>query len=400
MEVEESQTGTYCLYRKTEKLVDRLQELVDQLKDTQPALNQLPAWIRQLQQNEYFFFIPQPLINQIGHILLNNTLVAVNAGHTDLPHIQQLTQTLLQDHFKKYIWHEYGKERALIGELDKAKRICRYCGKSEPATTFKNTAHAIPEALNNKRIFCREECDACNKWLGNNIERDLIAYLSFWRALYRIPGKEGLKKYKGKNFKMDSDGKIQLQIDSPLDDPIPVFPMTIPLLAAEKLSLQKIYKAFCKMVISVLPKHYLGSCQPTIDWIIGRQEIAQLPPVWYKQFNQPALQPAELVVYVRKIKDHSLPSFVGEFTYARQKFVFILPACTRDETLFSTPAAFEPFWTTFKHLGYAEDWQYRDFSSAEKKQLGFTFTIEDPNQVSEANKLSENGGSINTRSQQ
>lgn len=101
MEIEESKTGMYCLYRKTEKLVDRLQELVNQLTDKHPEFNQLPAWIREIPENEYFFFIWQPLIDQLGHILLNNTMVAINTGRTDLPQIQLLTQTLLQDLFKK-----------------------------------------------------------------------------------------------------------------------------------------------------------------------------------------------------------------------------------------------------------------------------------------------------------
>lgn len=381
MEVEGSLTDTYCLYRKTEKLVNRLQVLVDQFRDTPPVLNQLPSWIRGLQENEYFFFIPQPLINQLGHVLLNNKLVALNTGRTDLPEIQQITLTLLQEHYKKYIWHQYGKEKCFIGEADKAKRICRYCGNSKPATTFKKTAHAIPEALNNKLIICQEECDACNEWLGNNIERDLIGYLAFWRALYRIPGKEGAKKYKGKNFEIGPSGKIHVLSDSPLDDPTPIFPMTIDLLAAEKLSPQKIYKAFCKMVISVLPKQYLNRCQSTIDWIMGRQEIKRLPLIWHKQFNLSALQPPELMIYVRTVEDYGLPGIVGEFTYARLKFVFILPSCEREETAFLTPAVFEAFWKTFKHLAYAEDWKYQDLSSTEKKPLGFTFRIEDLNQI-------------------
>lgn len=381
MEIEESKTGIYCLYRKTEKLVDRLQKLVNQLTNKHPEFNQLPAWIREIPENDYFFFIWQPLIDQLGHILLNNTLVAINTGRTDLPQIQQLTQTLLQDLFKKYTCHQYGKERSYIGEADKTRRICRYCGKSEPATIFKNTAHAIPEALNNKHIVCREECDSCNEWLGNNVEQHLINYLAFWRTLYQIPGKEGQKKYTGKDFEMDPAGKIHVRVDSPLDDPAPTFPITFSLTAVDKFSPQNIYKAFCKMVVCVLPKQYLSRCQPAIDWIMGRREITQLPPVWHKQVKRSALQSPELLVYVKKEKDRALPGIIGEFSYAQLKFVFILPLCETDEMAFLSPDEFEIFWKTFKHLGKMENWQHQDFSSVEKKTIGFMLTIEDPNRV-------------------
>ncbi|MFA5251657.1 MAG: hypothetical protein WC454_03620, partial [Phycisphaerae bacterium] len=33
------------------------------------------------------------------------------------------------------------------------ERKCRFCGKSEPAVSFKNRAHAIPECLGNKSLI-------------------------------------------------------------------------------------------------------------------------------------------------------------------------------------------------------------------------------------------------------
>src|SRR5882724_8394208 len=42
------------------------------------------------------------------------------------------------------------------------KGRCRYCGETNIAR-FRMKAHAFPEALGNKWIMSRDECDACNR---------------------------------------------------------------------------------------------------------------------------------------------------------------------------------------------------------------------------------------------
>jgi hypothetical protein len=39
--------------------------------------------------------------------------------------------------------------------------LCRFCGSSD-RTRFRKTAHTIPEALGNKWVFSKDECDNCN----------------------------------------------------------------------------------------------------------------------------------------------------------------------------------------------------------------------------------------------
>ena len=42
-----------------------------------------------------------------------------------------------------------------------------------PAVSFRQEAHAIPEALGNKTLFVSYECDRCNNSFGRGIENDL-----------------------------------------------------------------------------------------------------------------------------------------------------------------------------------------------------------------------------------
>src|SRR5688572_26703689 len=53
--------------------------------------------------------------------------------------------------------------------------VCRYCGETR-AALFRKKAHTFPEFLGNRRVFSRDECDACNQ-LFSAYETELAAYL-------------------------------------------------------------------------------------------------------------------------------------------------------------------------------------------------------------------------------
>jgi len=93
---------------------------------------------------------------------------------------------------KVYSIHTFnGKASSRIGEPDKQKRVCRYCHKSMPETTFKEIAHTIPEALGNKSIITNDECDICNHFFGCGIEQDFISIFDLPRLLFDVSGKKG-----------------------------------------------------------------------------------------------------------------------------------------------------------------------------------------------------------------
>ncbi|MBV8095742.1 MAG: hypothetical protein JO110_21445, partial [Acetobacteraceae bacterium] len=69
---------------------------------------------------------------------------------------------------------------------DKHDRVCRFCGEHEPKVTFKDRAHAIPEALGNKSLFTNYECDICNHAFGEGIEKHLGNWSKPSRTFARI----------------------------------------------------------------------------------------------------------------------------------------------------------------------------------------------------------------------
>lgn len=66
-----------------------------------------------------------------------------------------------------------GSSKVHIGEPQRDKRVCRFCGRSMPDVKFKKVAHALSESIGNKHIINNEECDSCNENFSI-IEQDFL----------------------------------------------------------------------------------------------------------------------------------------------------------------------------------------------------------------------------------
>ena len=85
--------------------------------------------------------------------------------------------------------------KLMLGSAERP-RHCRFCGKDEPAVTFKYEAHALPAAFGNTGLFSNYECDACNHLFGEGIENHLGNWTKPMRTLSRIKGRSGVPTIK------------------------------------------------------------------------------------------------------------------------------------------------------------------------------------------------------------
>lgn len=280
--------------------------------------------------------------------------------------------------FNNYDIYISGTVRKFIGESLKSKRVCRFCSKKEPNTTFRQSAHAISEALGNKKVFLYEECDSCNDKFSREIEPDLIDFMTVFRSVFDIKGKGGSKKIKGKNFEMVNDGQVQLRFNSHDDRPKVEQPYSVSLKMRQKVISQDIYRCLCKFLISVVEAKTLNNFTATINWINKESSIAQLPKVaegiTYNNFTK---EP-HLYVYIRKSDDKRLPYAVGEFRFTCKIMVFIIPLVATDEKDFVNDSDYKYFWKTFNYYK-SINWIFEDFSSEIEKELTFLLktTIKD-----------------------
>jgi hypothetical protein len=85
-----------------------------------------------------------------------------------------------------------------------------------------------------------------------------------------------------------------------------------------------------------------------------------------------------LLVYTRKSDDYSSPFLVGEFHYAQNVFVFIVPFCEKDELDFMEATSYEHFWSNFNDIRKDRDWKFHDFSSTDPIDLKIDFKFKMP----------------------
>lgn len=230
-------------------------------------------------------------------IKLLNRLIAVNEGMT-LEEADEKYKTLYASLFDNYDLFQFvddGRNNLYVGEPVRKKRICRFCGKGTPQVTFSECAHAIPEAIGNKHLFCNEECDKCNARL-HNVEDNLTHWFEFRRNQAGVRRKHGgIPHGGGRNYVLGEDQSVQV-----FDSSIDIKSLKeYKLVGAQKVTEQGIYKALCKIVIDLIKGEYLFRLQTTIKWINGDVKSSYYPHIAQIHGLQSVAYPQELI-FVRK----------------------------------------------------------------------------------------------------
>lgn len=280
---------------------------------------------------------------------------------------QKGLKSILGDIMLLYEVHTVGYCRQIIGTRDIKERVCRFCGKGNKETTFKNKAHAISEALGNRKAIILDECDNCNKHFGETIENDIIAYFSFLRTIYGVKGKGGLKKLKGHNFKALLEGRTAKLI---LDDKSKNSNW---LKLAKPIVYENVYRSICKYFLSIVDKKQLKYFKKTTQWVMGRDSENQLPVVAESLLENVDTEP-KIAYYLRKNDDNKLPHAVIEFVLARRMIILIIPFSSKDNKSFAKKEDYDHYWKTFKHHQTKNDWNFVDFSKMIDDDLYMQYT--------------------------
>lgn len=350
------------LQQNTEEFRAKINSVIQKYKTFEPKIRQINTYFKDLKDNEYFFIFPNDTIHKQQRFHLFNYLSALQKGED----FEKMTKEMddlfgvLMDSYEMFAFDANRKNNIKIGESDKSKRVCRYCNKKSPEVSFKKVAHSISEALGNKKIITNDECDACNEKFGEGIENDLILYLNLYRVFFRIRGKNGISKLKGKNFEIKNEETIKIDILS--DEEIAVSDCNdfqVRLKTTEKITTQNIYKTLSKYALGVIDRTQIVNFKDTIEWINGKRNIDNLPKVAILSSYDLFSTHPKLSVYLRKSEDNKLPYAVAEFRFTYLTFVYIIPNSNKDTTDFTQDDNFEYFWSFFKHYSSIQNWSFQ-----------------------------------------
>lgn len=351
------------LQQNTEEFKTKINSVVQKYKTLNPKIQQINTYFKDLKDNEYFFIFLNATISKEQSFPLHNYLLALREGE-DFEKITKEIDGLfgvLMDSYEMFAFDADTKNNIKIGESDKSKRVCRYCNKKNPEVSFKKVAHSISEALGNKKIITNDECDACNEKFGKGIENDLILYLNPYRVFFGIRGKNGIPKFKGKNFEIEKNERIEIKQflsdeeinDSNCND------SKMRLEATQNIIAQNIYKTLSKYALGVIDRTKIVNFKDTIEWINGKKNIDNLPKIAILTSYDLFSTHPQLMVYIRKTEDNKLPYAVAEFRFTYLTFVYIIPNSNKDTTDFTQDDNFEYFWSFFKHYSSVQNWSFQ-----------------------------------------
>jgi len=238
--------------------------------------------------------------------------------------------------------------------LGEKNTYCRFCGRSYPVVKFQDVAHAIPESLDNNKLFSYYECDECNHEFGRVIEDHLSKYLFPYRIGSIILGKKGKISYKiDENNRIDvSDGhwEVKESISNSIVEVIDNHTINIKIKRQTYIPIM-VYKALVKIALTIVPESELQPLERTISWLKNYQLSFE---DYFSQFVMmrffPGFKPFPFIkamVFKRKGDAIVLPMYQISLSFNNFNFQYIIPCAEKDIHLDGKTVNLRSFPTPF-----------------------------------------------------
>ncbi len=358
------------------------------------------AFVQSIKDNEQFCFIISP--NDIVDDTITNiqiALITINVSEQkDDKQLEEIVnkrifETLelsnrLQKHYDIIPFSNL-RQAKFIGQKNS---FCRFCGKTpEEGATFYKKAHTVPEGLGNKKLFTYEECDNCNAGRISELEQDLQNFLLFFKTFYSIKGKKRIPNTKDANGELeiisiknktpeqisalkseymmheDLSGKdvLIIQKTNTIVDEV----SELKIKSREKVKLVNVYKALCKIVVELIPREQIEHLKGTIDWINNDGKYQKLPAVIRCDLYNKCISHPEVIIYIRKTCDTSLPFMAAEIHLFHFVFFFIIPNTNQDIIDYTSPESYRKFINVFRHITLRNDLTKHSLDDVESKEF-------------------------------
>lgn len=107
--------------------------------------------------------------------------------------------------FKKIVCYKYNDKGRKAYLSCNTQYYCRFCKETKTKINFKTDAHVVSEALGNKYLLSKYECDQCNKKFAECEENEIGKLFKFYKANRGIEGKNGKAKIKKSGLEWSGD---------------------------------------------------------------------------------------------------------------------------------------------------------------------------------------------------
>lgn len=364
---DEGGVNTFVLkgeYVYSEEIKQKITTFISTNNKQVSSINEIGKWIKWMRLGEKFVFLPYTNDSDVKKI--QDFLLAEN-----LPNYKENNQFVtcyIREISCNYKIQVFDQRNGYIGESDKNKRCCLFCG-ARGLHQFKQKAHAISESLGNKHLVQNEECDSCNNFFGKNVEQDFANYMEFFRSMYRVHGKNGIPKNSKFNHE---DDVFKIVVDQKQESSNDKFDIeNFEVQSGKNVSPLNLYKSIVLYAVSLIGNANRDSLIETVRWLKGLNNQASLPLISYSV--QPGLWKDSpwAICYTRNNNDKQFPQFVIEFHFLFFVFVAIVPFASGDIKDFTNVDDYNFFWDNMPHYKNSKGWVREDWSSDERKELKY-----------------------------
>lgn len=330
-------------------------------------INKLIHFFSTIEENNFVYFWPYNENVEDIYDLMKESLSYYDQGCSQEEVLDKMKGYINAYNFIKEMMEEnpyvirpiIPTHKVIEGKSNKAHRKCIYCNGfqgDEKNTSFVETAHAIPEALGNKKFIQNEECDTCNSYFAQNAEEDLSNMLMFNRLKYGIKGKNGYPIFQigSRKYARYFDWKEEdynkdwgcFEVAKNLIRQEGVIGPVIVDIGGKKVDNQvrianikdyspmHVYKALVKCVMGLIGNDKLDVFKNTLHWLRYDNSYHKLPEIALVKCNRIIEEP-ELYIFERKeTKNYEFPYCYGEIRFMDQIFIVIIPFCTKDKKKF------------------------------------------------------------------
>ena len=352
-----------------------------------PQLMQLVKYLEKFEEGEMFYYFDgerTPIVERLTAIRCLPYFP--QRGFVTVIHNKFFHYYSMMGFMFKHFSFGFDDIECKVGEEDKKKRCCRFCN-STGKSNFRHIAHAIPEALGNKLLFCNEECDSCNRNLAH-VENNFVHMMDIRRALCKVPSKRTSKVISlyGDNFTLLSDeqGFPNLYIKREMLLPKGNGVYSYRLKNSSEVTNEGMYKALVKMVIDLVPTSELVHFRNTIAWINGCQTDQNLPSMFYAIRSAGEycyLQPRLDLFFNTKEKYCDSPYCTAILYTTDIQYIFVVPFVDIDRGQFKYNEQLIVHWRRMFAMLSPRQWVEQNTSDAYPAYtwLDFDFSINNKN---------------------
>ena len=376
-----------ALIRVSQKTKNVIKVIYDNYHSQLPQLMQLVKYLEKFKEGEMFYYFDgerTPIVERLTAIRCLPYFP--QRGFVTVIHNKFFHYYSMMGFKFKHFSFGFDDIECKVGEEDKDKRCCRFCN-STGKSNFRHIAHAIPEALGNKLLFCNDECDSCNSKLAS-VENNFVHMMDIRRVLYKVPSKKTSKAISlyGENYTLltDEQGIPKLYVKKEMLVPKGNGMYSYRLKNSSEVTNEGIYKSLVKMVIDLVPSSELVHFKNTIAWINGKQADPILPSVYYAIRSAGEycyLQPRLDLFFNTKEKYCDSPYCTAILYTTDIQYIFVVPFVDIDRGQFKYNEQLIEHWKRMFAMLSPRQWVEQNTSDANPAYtwLDFDFSINNKN---------------------